>query len=107
MGRRAWGLLLSTFAVFAALVCGPVLIAAGEDAVDGAVIASTNESSALAVEGEGSTKATEDSPSRPARTLRTPGAMKPVSSRLSPAIPMSCSFLVQRFPRARLNGALT
>lgn len=61
MGRRAWGLLLSTFAVFAALVCGPVLIAAGEDAVDGAVIASTNESSALSVEGEGSTKATEDS----------------------------------------------
>lgn len=61
MGRRAWGLLLSTFAVFAALVCGPVLIAAGEDAVDGAVIASTNESSALAVEGEGSTKATDDS----------------------------------------------
>lgn len=61
MSRRARGLLLSTFAVLIALVCGPVFIAAGEDVVDGAVIASTDEPSALAVEGEGSAEATEDS----------------------------------------------
>ena len=61
MSRRARGLLLSTFAVLIALACGPVFIAAGEDVVDGAVIASTDEPSALAVDGEGSAEATEDS----------------------------------------------